>query len=215
MPVITKISEQNRRPNRRNVHLDGRFAFGCNVNVIAKFRLREGMSLTDEQVKQIEEGEVRQECFDKAMEYLGTRLHSRSELERKLARREYGPAIVAAVLENLAQLGYVNDERFARTKALSAAEHKKHGSRRAMVELLKSGVQRDAAQQAIHDVYDAQDTLGIVRALARKQAPRLRKLDGLVARRRLAGMLMRRGFDYDEIRPVLDELLRGELDDPK
>jgi SOS response regulatory protein OraA/RecX len=48
--------------------------------------------------------------------------------------------------------------------------------------------------------------------LARKQAPRLRKLDPIVARRRLTGMLQRRGFDYDDIRPVLDEVLRGELD---
>lgn len=213
MPLITRIIEQKRRPNRRNVHLDGRFAFGCHLNVVAKFRLREGMNLTDEQVRQIEEGEVRQECFDKAMGYLGRRLHSRSELERKLARREYGPAIIASVLDELSRLGYVDDERFARTRALSAAEHKKHGPRRAMVELLKSGVKGDVARRALDHVYKSQDTAGIARALAEKQAARLRKLDPLVARRRLTGMLQRRGFDFEDIRPVLDEVLpaaRGE-----
>lgn len=207
MPLITRIIEQKRRPNRRSVHLDGRFAFGCHLNVVAKFRLREGMSLTDEQVRQIEEGEVRQECFDKAMEYLGRRLHSRSELERKLSRREYGAAIVASVLDELSRLGYVDDERFARTRALSAAEHKKHGRRRAMVELLKSGVKGDVARRALDHVYESQDTAGIARALAQKQAARLRKLDPLVARRRLTGMLQRRGFDFEDIRPVLDEVL--------
>lgn len=176
MPLITRIIEQKRRPDRRNIHLDGRFAFGCHLNVVAKFRLREGMNLTDEQVRQIEEGEIRQECFDKAMEYLGRRLHSRSELERKLARREYGPAIIASVLDELSRLGYVDDERFARTRALSAAEHKKHGRRRAMVELLKSGVKGDVARRALDHVYESQDTAGIARALAQKQAARLRKL---------------------------------------
>ena len=35
----------------------------------------------------------------------------------------------------------------------------------------------------------------------------LDQLDSLVARRRLVGMLQRRGFNYDEIRPVVDEVL--------
>lgn len=213
MPVITRIIEQKHRPNRRNIHLDGRFAFGCHLNVVAKFRLREGMSLTEQQVRQIEEGEVRQECFDQAMEYLGRRLHSRSELERKLARREYGPGTIGSVLDELSRLGYVDDERFARTRALSAAENKKHGRRRAMVELLKSGVKGDVARRALEDVYASKDTTALARALAEKQAPRLRKLDPFVARRRLTGMLQRRGFDFDDIRPVLDELLPIVRDD--
>lgn len=207
MPTITKISEQKRRENRRNVYLDGRFAFGCNLNVVARFKLREGMTLTAEQVRAIEEGEVRQECFDKALEYLGLRLHSRAELSKKLARREYGDAVIGAVLDELARLGYVDDERFARTKALSAAEHKKHGRRRAMVELLKTGVKGEVARRALDQVYDAQDTLAVARQLAEKQAPRLKRLDPQVARRRLVGMLQRRGFDYEDIRPVVDEVL--------
>jgi regulatory protein len=53
LPTITRIAEQKRRPNRRNVYLDGAFAFGCNVKVVARFRLREGMTLSPEQVRQI------------------------------------------------------------------------------------------------------------------------------------------------------------------
>src|SRR3954468_16837300 len=94
MPTITKISEQKRRENRRNIYLDGRFAFGVNLNVVARFHLKEGLSLTAEQVQEIEAGEVRQECFDKGLEYLGLRLHSRAELKKKLMRREYGESVI-------------------------------------------------------------------------------------------------------------------------
>jgi regulatory protein len=212
MPVITRISEQKRRANRRNIYLDGQFAFGCNLNVVAKFRLREGMNLSAEQVAAIQQGEVRQECFDQAMKFLQRRLHSRSELQKKLARREYGDAIVATVLDDLARLGYVDDERFAKTKALSAAQHKQHGRRRAFLELMKSGVKNTVAARAVEDVYEATDSLALARKLAQKRAPSLRKLDPLVARRRLVGMLQRRGFTYDDIRPVVDEVL-GYSDD--
>ena len=207
MPTVTRISEQKRRPNRRNVHLDGTFAFGCNVNVVAKFRLREGMNLSEEQVKQIQHGEVRQECFDTALEAIGSRLHSRSELHRKLTRQEYGEAVINAVLDDLVRLGYVDDERFAKTKALSAAQYKHHGRRRAFMELRKAGVTGEVADKALDDVYSEHDGTAVARQLAEKQAARLKKLDPVVARRRLVGMLQRRGFDYESIKPVVDEVL--------
>jgi regulatory protein len=207
MPTITRIAEQRRRPNRRNIHLDGAFAFGCNINVVAKFHLREGKTLTPEQVRQIELGEVKQECFDRAMHALSSRLHSRSELQKKLMRREYGETVVNAVLDDLARLGYVNDERFAKTKAMSAAQYKHHGRRRAFVELRRAGVAQDVAERALDDVYAGRDNTAEARELARKRLPRLKRLDVQVARRRLVGMLQRRGFDYEDIRPVIDEVL--------
>jgi regulatory protein len=213
MPTITKISEQKRRPNRRNIYFDGKFAFGCNLNVVAKFRLREGMNLSPEQIKAIEQGEVKQECFDAAMRFLQLRLHSRAELHKKLMRKEYGEAVINAVLDDLTRLNYLDDARFAKTKALSAAQHRQQGRRRAFMEILKSGVKGDVAGRAVEDVYDATDSLAIARQLATKQAPRLRKLDPVTAKRRLIGMLQRRGFDYDTIRPVVEEVLGG-IDEP-
>ena len=207
MPTITRISEQKRRANRRNIHLDGSFAFGCNVNVVAKFRLREGMTLSEEQVREIQLGEVRQECFDGAIRLLESRLQSAAEMRRKLMRKEFGQTIVDTVIADLTRLGYLDDERFAKAKALAAAEHKQHGQRRAKVELLKAGVRSDVADKVLADVYESTDTLASARALAEKQAPRLKKLDPQVARRRLVGMLQRRGFDYDDIKPVVEHVL--------
>jgi len=211
MPVITRIVEQKKRPNRRNIYLDGAFAFGLNDNVVARFKLREGLALTEDQVKEIAQGEVRQECFDYAMKYLGTRLHSRAELRRKLVRREYGDQVIDGVLDDLARMGYLDDARFAKTKALSAAEHKHHGRRRAFMELIKAGVKKDVADAALNDVYDKNDSLAAARQLAERKAASLRRLEPLVARRRLAGMLQRRGFDYETIKPVIDQVL-GDSD---
>jgi len=204
---ITKITQQRRDPNRRNVFLDGKFAFGCNVNVVAKFRLRVGLRLDQQLLREIELGEVRQECFDAAMYLLSFRLHSRAELYRKLGRREWGETVIEAVLEDLARMGYIDDERFAKTKALSAAQHKQHGRRRAFLELIKSGVKGDVANKAVREVYTEHDSTNMARDLARKQMPRLQGLEPVVARRRLSGMLQRRGFDYDAIKPVVDEVL--------
>ncbi len=80
---------------------------------------------------------------------------------------------------------------------------------------MKSGVHGDVAKRALDDVYSATDPTAVARELALEQAPRLRRLDPLVAKRRLVGMLMRRGFDYDAIRPVVNEILgQRNFDDP-
>ncbi len=207
MPLITRIAEQKRRPNRRNVYLDGGFAFGCNVNVIARFRLREGLLLTAEQVLEIELGEVKQECFDRAISAIQSRLHSRAEIRRKLMRREYGEKVVNAVIEDLVRLGYIDDKQFAKAKVEQAATFKRQGRRRASIDLMKAGVKGEAAEQALNRVYDRERSDAIALELATKKAPHLLRLGPIVARRRMAGLLARRGFDPDTITSVLAKTL--------
>ena len=76
-----------------------------------------------------------------------------------------------------------------------------------MMELMRAGVKKDVAEVAVGEVYESNDNVAEARKLAMKQAERLRKLDPQVAKRRLVGMLARRGFDYDSIKPVIDEVL--------
>lgn len=207
MPTVTRLVPQKRNPRRLNVHLDGRFAFACTANIAVKFGLGEGVILSDEQLAAVQQGHVWQVCMDDAMRILERRLHSRSELQRKLALKQHAPEMVLLVLDELQRMGYVNDTRYSQTKASSAAEHRKHGRGRAYRDLLKAGVEGETARRAVEDVYERTDSLAIARELAQKKAPHLRKLDPVVARRRLAGMLLRRGFDYEAIRPVMDEVL--------
>jgi regulatory protein len=210
MPVVTRISPQKRRENRRNVYLDGSFAFGVNLNVVAQFRLREGMALSSDDVANIARGEVRQECFDRAIRLLEGRLHGAAELKKKLARHEFGDAVIDSVIADLQRMNYVDDARFARAKAVSVAQGKHYGKRRAYAELMRAGVKVDIARAALDEVYDATDPVAEARALAERQAARLSRLEPMVARRRLVGMLQRRGFDYEAIKPVVDAVLGGK-----
>lgn len=213
MATVTQISEQRRKANRRNVYLDGAFAFGCNLNVIAKFKLREGQVLSAEDVERIKQGEVRQDCFDSAMRFIERRMHSRNELKQKLAKQEHDAATIEGVLDDLERLNYVDDAKFAAAKVESAAKVRHHGRRRAAIELMKKGVTGEAARNALDNTYDTHDSLSVARELARKKFKSLSKLPPEVARRRLVGMLGRRGFEYDVVRPVIDEVL-GHHDEP-
>jgi regulatory protein len=215
VPTVTRIVEQKKRANRRSIFLDGTFAFGVNLNVVAKFGLHEGQQLSVEDVEAIQKGSVRQECFDHAMRFIEKRMQSRRELEQKLTRQEYGPAIIQSVIEQLIEMNYVNDARFAESRAESAATYKHHGPNRARMELAKKGVDRETARRAVEEVYEGRDTMATARELAKKKMKSLARLEPHVARRRLMGMLLRRGFTFDTIKPVIDEAIGGfDVPDP-
>src|SRR5687768_10192173 len=150
------------------------------------------------------------QVLDAAQRALAARPLSTSELRRKLTRKKFPPEMIDKALAELTRVGFLSDEKFAHAKALSAATHKQHGRRRAKAELSRAGVSTDIADRALDAVYDKTDTTAVARALAMKQAPRLKRLDPQTARRRLIGMLQRRGFDYEDIRGLVDDVLGAE-----
>ena len=207
MPTITKITTQVKRQNRRNIFIDGAFSFGVNLNVVAKFSLKSGQDVTTEQIAAIQAGELRQECFDAAIGYLSRRMHGRMELSKKLAKKEYGTIVINSVLDQLEKMNYINDQAFAKARATSLMEHKCHGKKRAMIELRRSGVSPAVAQSVLNEVYENQDSIAVARQLAMKQKARLSRLEPLKAKKRLIGMLLRRGFEYEDIKGVVAEVL--------
>ena len=207
MPKVTAINPQRRRPERRSVFIDGDFAFGCNVNVVARFRLREGMAIDADLRQQIEAGEVKQEAFDHALRLIGQRMQSERELRTKLGRKEYGPGVIDAVVEDCKRLGYLDDAKFAAARAADAANLKKHGRQRAVQELLAKGVERGTAENAADEAYEDVDPVEAATALAEKRRPSLARLDRPAAVRRLSGYLQRRGFDFDTVRTAVERVL--------
>ena len=210
MPRVTAVKPQKRSATRVSVFLDGKFVFGLNQRVAERFGLKVGLELSSADIDRVLAGQVRQDCFDKAMGYLTRRMHSQRELKQKLSRAEFSPETIEAVLARLQELGYVDDREFARQK-LAVAQRKLIGGRRAMAELMKSGVSGEIAQQAIEEHFSGDDARGNAQKLIDKNLPRLLRLDRLTAQRRLVGLLQRRGFDYETIKPLVTRAL-GDLE---
>ncbi|MEM1012951.1 MAG: RecX family transcriptional regulator [Planctomycetota bacterium] len=207
MPTITDITQQRRRPDRRSVFIDGEFAFGCHVNVVARFRLQTDMPINADLRRQIELGEVKQEAFDHALRLVGGRRQSERELRQKLGRKEYGQAVVDAVVADCERLGYLDDAAYASARASDAANLKLHGRQRAVSELVAKGIDRSTAESAADEAYAEVDPVEMATKLANKRLPSLQRLDRPAAQRRLSGFLQRRGFDFDTVRTVVERVL--------
>lgn len=148
-------------------------------------------------------------ALEKATRLLTAKSRSSAELRRKLAQAGYEAAAIDAALEKLTRAGFLNDEHFARQFARSRLASGKRSTRRVRDELRTKGLDADLVAGAMDDVVadegvrDADAAL----ALARKKVPALRGLDRQVARRRLYGVLARRGFSPDVIGRAVSKAL--------
>ena len=208
---VTAIEKQ-RRKNRLNLFLDGRFALGLSTEVAAQVSLRVGDEVDGDRLRALREAEARADAISAALRLLSYRPRSETELRQRLARRGAPPDLVDSTIQRLRELGLVDDAAFARAWVESRERASPRGQRLLRQELRAKGVNSDASREVVEGVDEAEAAL---HASARRAAS-LSGLPDAEFRRRLGDFLRRRGFDYETIRLTVElrwrELAEGRDD---
>jgi regulatory protein len=210
---ITAIERQKRNPERVNVYLDGAFAFGLPLNVVVDFQLRTGRQLTPIEIEELKELDDTAKATESAIRLLTSRPRSVREIRDRLRRKDFDDETIERVIERLRDWRYIDDEAFARYWVENRESNRPRGRRLLEQELRLKGVERETVAQAIEDA-EIDERAGALE-IARAKLRSYRGEEEAVARRRLGGFLARRGYGYDVIKPVLDELFgKNEDDEP-
>jgi regulatory protein len=125
-----------------------------------------------------------------AVRLLAQRPHTEAELRRKLARRGCEPDEVDGAVAALNELGYLDEEAFAR--ALVSRRSRNRGPVLIAAELAAKGVSREVASNAVAELHRDELLAAARRLVARGGDERL-----------LAARLQRRGFPTEVIRQAL------------
>ncbi len=141
-----------------------------------------------------------------AYRLLTYRARSRQELVGKLNERDFDPAVIDAVVDDLVRLGYLDDREFARQWAAGRARLRGFGMRRIDQELRDKGVSRDIIREALQTVFGESSEEEIARRETEKRLKVLGRFEPEVRRRRIAGFLERRGFPREIIYGILRSL---------
>ncbi|MDQ3495170.1 MAG: recombination regulator RecX [Pseudomonadota bacterium] len=135
----------------------------------------------------------------RALALLVRREHSRQELTRKLAARGVEATEAAAAVERMAREGWQDDSRFALALARSRAING-YGPLRIRAELAMHGIPEDAIARAFQALAESGEDDWQARAAGLVERRFGGFPGGLAARRRVADLLARRGFDADTVR---------------
>ena len=154
---------------------------------------------------------------DRALGLLAVRWRSRAELERRLRVAGFDPDEVSTTLDDLQRVGLVDDERFAAELVRDQANRRLAGGRAIAAALREKGVDPAVAAAAMEP--HAEDEVQRAVELARRRAARMGGQQPDLARRRLYGLLLRRGYGpataAAAVRAALEELSAGVDGEPR
>src|SRR5208283_3585886 len=125
------------------------------------------------------------------------------EMRQKLTDKNFPDEVIDKTLFYLEEKGFVDDRKLAESLSRDAVARRHLGAQGVRSYLIKRGIAKDlAAEMSEAD----NDYIGSAAHLAEKRMRSMTNLDGGTVKKRLWGLLARRGYAYDEIRKVLERL---------
>lgn len=168
-----------------------------------------GDDMTDGELRELSVRSDVRRAERKAAALLGYRAHSEKELVRKLCRTVPREAAEQAAAR-MEELGYLNDEAYARQLARMLFSRKGYAAQRVRLELMRRGVSGRLAEQVSFELQP--DPLEELRALVERKFARSLGDEDEKGRRRTAASLRRMGYRWEDIRAVLGEHPCGSED---
>lgn len=199
--IVTALRPKDARAARWVVEIDGRPAGTLSLPVVETLGLRLNEAVDEAMRAAITEASESLRVYDRALNMLAARPRCAKDLADQLRVRGERRAHVDAAVEKLVAAGLLDDEAYARQYVRSRVAVG-HGRRRLLFDLVRRGVAREVAEEAIRTVLaepevDATDALERV---ARRKLEALARFDAPTRERRLQAFLARRGFEADQIR---------------
>lgn len=201
---ITAISAQQRDDARMNIEIDGSFAFGLHVDIVLAHYLSVGNDLSASQIQALLREDQVKKAITAALNLISFRPRASGELQRKLREKGYAADAAEAAVQRMLDLGYLNDADFADRWIENRQVHKPRSRMMLQRELLQKGIDKETIGEALENTEI--DELGDALALAKKKAGSMSGLDQATRHRRLSGFLGRRGYGFDVIRRVLEQI---------
>jgi regulatory protein len=209
---VTGIERQKGNPRKANVYLDGEFAFGIHIDLLASLGIRAGDTLGKEAIENI----LAQEEFSLAksysLRYLGRRRRTVKEVHDKLIQREFSPHTVEAVIAHLTELRFLNDVEFSKALVHDIQLRKPSGRKLLRQKLRLKGVSPSVIEDVLNEVASEQEEEDLAmeeaQKLMRRYSASRKTIEQGKQEQRLAQHLARRGFHWATIVPVVKKVFR-------
>ncbi len=167
----------------------------------------------EEPKRSLKPEKARERVMATALKMLAARACSEQQLRERLLQKAWTtPALVDECLARLKELGYINDEQFARSYAASRLSLRAVGRSRVARELKTKKVARETISNALDEVFEEVSEEALIeRAIAKRIRTHGQPTDRASAKR-LFDHLARLGFGYDLIIRKL-RALRAEIEE--
>ena len=207
---ITRIVKKN--AGNVVIHFDNDEVLFLSLDIFYKSGLKKNDEISDDRFSSLIKENRIFHIKQRAFRYLGRRQHSSSELRIKLIQKSYETELINEVLDDLKNKNYLDDEEFAKMFVEEKIKLKLWGEQKLRSELIKRGIKSEIISDVLRNKISDEDKLNNVMIVASKKYDTLknRNLDNDVIKKKLVTFLNSRGYNYDVIKEVCDELLKED-----
>jgi regulatory protein len=206
---ITAIERASEGSPRLAVFVDGRRAFTVSDEVAARLGLKVGGEIGEDDALELATDSDRERAREAALRLLAVRARSRGELLDRLLKKGIERSVASEVLDGLEGAGLVDDREFGRLWAEERMRRRPVGPRRLAHELFEKGVPRPVIDEVVADAFATHQEIDVARRAVEKRVERAGGRPGTRDLTRIRSFLLRRGFSYEVVRDVLEELSGG------
>ena len=179
-----------------------------NADIISRYGLKGGMTVPESAWAEIVHADVFRRARERAMYLLDYRGYSYAELVKKLMDN-YDEDICFEVADKLAELGFLNDRRYAEALAARLCETKLLGAYRALPYMREKGIPMTLIKEALEPYEETASERAA--ELVRKKYMKYYDPEDRAMMQKLKNALARQGYSFSEIKQAI-ELLGEEPD---
>jgi regulatory protein len=203
--IITKISTQKKRTDRRSIFLEGEYSFSICEETFRLFSIETGQSLSEKQITIIKTHEEFEKAKELALRYLTRRMRSEYELTLYLRKKEITGITIKRSVSYCKERGYINDEEYASMLVRDMINLNRYGINKIRLQLRRRGLSSEIIKNVLENQIHDSDQLKDAFELAKRKMRTIK--DQTKAREKIYRFLQQRGFSYSIINQVLKDLL--------
>lgn len=189
------ISHQNGRGKKIHILIDDEYQITTDVDFWSQNYINDGTDIDEEQWQELVDAINYSKAVNKCYDLLSRRDHSVKELRQKLLRT-VDPDNADKAIEKMLDLGYLDDEKYARTLFRHLYDNKKMSLNFIKREMYMKGIDSFIIEDVLCE-NEVDNVANIVELINSKYAG---KLQGENGKQKVMASLARKGFSYSDIK---------------
>ncbi len=201
---ITSIEKSDKNKSMASVYIDNKTDFVLPQKRIDALNLTVDKTIEQETLDYILKYEVYAAAKNSAVKYISLKLRTSFEVEEKLRELGYEETIINRVINDLTEIDYINDYKYATKYITEKTKLKPKSTKLLAMELDYKGIPGDIINSAIEELSPDDDKVAL--ELLKKRYSKYNEFDEILIKK-MKAYLAGRGFSYNQISKAISKYI--------
>ncbi|WP_158738420.1 recombination regulator RecX [Alteribacillus sp. YIM 98480] len=197
---ISKITTQKNRKDRFNIFTDENgyeeYAFSVDENVLVKFQLKKGSTITKAEKVEILQADQQRKAFNDAIYYLTHSMRTEYQIKQYLIKKEYNEGVIEEAIRKMKEYQYIDDKEFAMAFVRTKIKTTDKGPAIIKEELFQKGISSETAEKALLQ-FTLKAQLEAAQTFLQKKGKQKQNESASSMKKRLLDRLLQKGFSLE------------------